>query len=326
MKYDKNQQKGWDILTSKEQSTLSLVIVNERSRKEASIILGISQYKFTEIYLRARKFFLGFTEFFEKGGDCTEEGLPVSKEDVEFIWALIKSRKTITTFVYSDPKYIELVTSQKRLQFWTKVINNLMFSSSDRAKDFFEIIQMYDTWNSFRILPKPFQKISPYPRRRNRVYKQIKKYMEEISDLNWHIFEREFKPKKKGKAFIPKLFGDDEPQVLAVALSQKSFRYFTKNHIPMFATDEEANKMGLLVFHYNALSQKNPYSARKFWVNFRVHLEKSLNYKELLGIIPGDLLDLPLKDKLFIQNAKKQQKARRLKRYHRSTDDIFYKP
>jgi len=323
MGYNEIQQKGWDILTKTEQSVLSLVIVNERSRKEASIMLGISQYKFTEIYLRARKFFLSFTEFFEKGGDFSGEELPLMPMEIEFIRELIYSRKTITQFVYGSPKYIELVSSQKRFEFWKKVINGLKLTPSLKSQLMLEIIETYDTWNSFRILPKPFQKVSPFPRRRNRTYKQMKKYIEEISEINWYIFEREFKP-KKASCYIPKLQYGLEPETLAIELSQKSFRYFSKNHIPVYATQEEAKKLALFIHHYNALSQKNSYSARKFWVNFRVWVEKALNFKELMGIVPGDLLDLPLKDKLFIQKAKKQYKARKLKRSNRTSDQRFY--
>jgi len=323
MSYTESQTWAWDILTPKERSALSLVVVNQRSKKEAAIILGISQYKFTEIYLRAYRLFIAFTEFHERNGGFMRSDLPVSKEDLAFIETLVLTRKTITDLVFKEKKYINLVSSANRAQFWQTNLASLKLSSSGYSKSLLEVLVTYDTWNRFRILPKPFQKISPFARRRNRAYKQIKDYVENVSEISWLIFERDFAPKRVG-CFLPKLQQGYEPGTLEVNLSQKTLKYFTKNHLPVFKTEKGAKDLAFRIHYYNALSQKNSYSARKFWVAFRVGIGTAINFKELLGIIPGDLLDLPAKDKEFIRKAKKQQKPKRLQQIQRTRDDQFY--
>jgi hypothetical protein len=57
---DKAQTQAWLHLTDLEKSILSLVIVSQKSKQEASIILNIYPYKFTEILNRAKRFFIYF--------------------------------------------------------------------------------------------------------------------------------------------------------------------------------------------------------------------------------------------------------------------------
>ncbi len=308
MGYSINQQKAWDHLTNLEQMALQLTIVAQRSKQEAAIIMNIAPYKFNELLLRARRFFLLFTEYYETYSRLLPENVQLSPEEYSFFTAILLERNRANDVVKDDPQFRNLVRYPSREKLWHTYLTEIQ-KEGIHGQALFILLKEFDKWNRFRILPKEYQLPSPFSRRRIKQFKKIKDQLNNITDLGWEILLKEYSTTKPPLSFLP-TFRMGEPRVEIVKLSRNTLAYFTNNQLPLFSSEPRAKSFIELTHDYNSLRKKSPHSSQKFWASFRLILADAINYNELLNIQPGDLADLSVQDRKFIKQAKKQYKER----------------
>lgn len=308
MNYSLAQTNAWDTLTPLEQSALTLVVVNGRSKQEAALIMNLAAYKFTEIYLRARKFFLLFTEYYDKFGTLIPDSLVLSNDEILFLKLIISKRKSPNDVVTSYEAFRSLVRYRNRANLWNNILNQVQ-SAGDHGQGFLNLLIEFDKWNAYRILPKNFREPSPFSRRRVKEFKKILSSMLELAECNWDLVLENFETKKPPMVHVSFAMGG-QIKTWTVKLSAHSLAYYTRNRIPAFNTQAEAEVLSRLIFDFKNLKRRSPYMAQKFWANFRVELSKAENFNELLGIKLGDQMELTEKDRLFIEKARQKYKPK----------------
>jgi len=309
------QKKGWETLTKDEQQALSLIVVSNRSRKEASIIMNISPYKFNEIYLRARKFFITFAAHYEHAETILPSGVTIKPEFRLFVQLLLSKRKKPMS-ILETPGFLSIINNKVRRQLWMDLFQQLDWGEYTENRD---LLQEFDRWNNFRVLPKALRLPAAFPRRRNRDLKKIHDSLIAISDLGWNLIEKQYGTNTPPMAHIPVVelsyFG-----IKTVKKTERNKDYFTDNVIPIFEKKEEAERFSGLIFDYSNIKRKSPHAARKFWANFRLMLQKALNYKELLNIQNLDMDEISVKDREFLKSVE----TPRPRPARRSSSKIFW--
>jgi len=308
MSFSIPQQKAWELLTDLEKQALSLTVVSERSKQEAAIILNLAPYKFTEIFLRARKFFVMFTEYYEEYETLLPPDLDLSKTETLFISMVILKRRKPADLIKASPEFSSLIRHKNRQILWQDFMKRLQ-QHSDQAKRLYSMLVEFDKWNAYRILPKLFQEPSPFSRRRVKEFKKIKESVVNITDIGWELFLDMYGTTKPPWVFTPSMRNDNF-QAEAVKLNKNALVYYTQNQLPVFSKDSQAKQLSELIFDYEALARKSPQSAQRFWANFRTVMLTAVNYNDLMNLKPGDLLDLHERDRKFIAKANEPTKSK----------------
>jgi len=295
------QQKAWSHLTEPEQMALTLVVVNERSKKEAAIIMNIAPYKFTEIYLRARKFFVMFTHHYERHENLVPKYYGVPKEHVVFLDQLIGYRK----------KPSEILKSEMMQDLLGKQAQEILWGSFFFVKTttFGELVQEFDRWNNFRVLPKKYQLPAAFPRRRNKTLKKIQQRLYAISDHGWDLLMQKYGT------------GDIPPMVFLPVVQSYTFRsypiretvgitdYMSRNKIPIFTKEKDAEAFAELCYDYRKLKKRSTYSARKFWANYRILIKEAWNYAEVTGLKPIEEAIIRQNDQKFLKSVQQPKRV-----------------
>jgi hypothetical protein len=320
MGFSNIQLQAWGHLTELEKSVLSLIIVNERSRQEAAAILNLAPYKVNEIFLRARKFFITFSEYYEKY-DTLIPDIPLSDMERFFLESLILRRKKPSIVINKEALLTPLTRLSVRDHLWDTVLNSLP-NAGTQGEDFLELLRDFDKWNAFRILPKKYHEVSPFSRRRIKEFKKVYKNLLEITDTGWQLLETAYKAKVPPYVYAPSLelrgYG-----TLALKSGPTRLSYYTRNTIPVFDKEKDAKTLAELVFDYSNLSRIAPKVSQKFWANFRVTLTKAINFKDLLGIKEGNVMELTERDKEFIIKASQNYKEK-IARVRRTRGEKFW--
>jgi len=304
---------GWAHLTDIEKSVLTLITVNERSKKEAAIILNLSYYKFSEIYSRARRLFILFKDYYDKYGSITPpKGLAFRPEYKILFPLLLRDRMSLTQICKQVPELVSLNKYNARKEFW-----ETLFSSADpenpHHSDFLNLVREFDRWNSSRILPSKLRKPSAFIRRKNAVYKKAIDTLVSYSEMSWEMLLGRFSTSAPPFYYVPiVLINEGYFKVERVIKKDKVKKYLTDNYILCFETEENALKIAEVIFDYKSMAKPSPYMAHKFWAEVRLLFLKASNYKGVLGVENEDFLDLAAKDRDFISKskAKKSKKIR----------------
>lgn len=299
-KYE-NQNLAWTHLTPDEKSALTLITVNERSKKEAAIILNKSYYKFSEIYSRARKLFIMFASYYEDYKELIPDGVGLSPEGKLFISLLIKVRK--------KPSEVSKVHGMEDFagysykdRLWDGLFESLD-KNNPHHEAFWEILQEFDRWNSFRILPQRYRKPTAYQRRGNIPYKDAISRALGSTEIFRDMLVQRFRNSQPPFAYLPRVmessshFGVDK-----VALTKPSKEFFSKHKLLLFEDEAKAKKWAELVFDYYFLSKKSPYMSHSFWAKFRLLTAEALNFPEVIGANHPDYLDFSAKDRTFVKS------------------------
>jgi len=298
---NKAQLAGWEHLTHLEKSVLSLVIVSGKTKQEASIILNIYPYKFTEFFNRAQKLWTLFTDHYQKYLNLVPILNSISPEEYTFINLVLRSRAKPSDLISTMPEFHSLSRTGTVRQLWDRVLREVQLNPSDHHSDFYRVIKVFDQWNNFRILPPEYRLPSPFPRRRNREFKKIHDQLNSISEIGWAMVEKKFGTKNPPIAFIPRT--DEFFSAMSVSLTKRVLIYCTRNKLPIFSRKNQAEEFAEASYDFYRLSRTSTYSAQKFWANFRLRLQSAINYNELLGIIPGAFREFSSRDRAFLRKA-----------------------
>ncbi len=300
------QALGWQHLTPLEKSVLSLVIVSNKTKQEASIILNIYPYKFTEIYNRSKKLFTAFTDYYDKVGDnLVPESPTLTELEISFISLIIKARYKPVELVGVMVEFQGLARTGAIKQLWDRLLRSSQLNPSDHHQLFYELLRTFDQWNNFRVLPSEYRLPSPFPRRRNREFKKIHEQLNSISELGWAMVQKKFGTAYPPLAFIPAINQAFAP--IRIVLTKNSLNYCTKNRLPLFPREGVAQEFAEASYDFYSLSRVSTYSAQKFWANFRLKLQVAINYNELLNIRPGDFREFSSRDKSFLRKVTAKQ-------------------
>jgi len=317
-----SQSQAWEHLTPLEKSVLSLTLVSEKTKQEASIVLNIYPYKFTEIYSRARKLFLVFTDYYEEFSTLLPPVLEQLGVLQHFLPMVLVNRRKPSELAAIVPDFLELNRPQAITSFWHRILRQVQYDPTPHAQAFYGLLRTFDQWNNFRILPPEYRDPSPFPRRRNREFKKIHAQLNSISELGWSTIENQFGTTRPPLAFIPvvgELFSS-----IQIRLTKNSLSYCTNNKIPVFSRKEVAQSFAEDSYDFHNLSRVSTYSAQKYWAHFRLALQSALNHDALLKIRPGSFREFSTRDKLFLRKASEKTSVSPLLPRTRTPDSQFY--
>jgi hypothetical protein len=271
--------KAWELLTTKEKNSLQLVFGHGKSNMEASVIMNIFPYKFTEILLRAKKFFLVFSEHFYVWDNLDLEGC--DNEFRAYIESTVLHRKTV-------PKAIEAVNSSKFYDYNYRInlLSEEMGLLLQDTPTTYDLLITFDQWNAFRILPKQFQVPSPFNRRQNKAFKRIYEKITNLSELSYRAIDKAFYTKHPPMMHVPLLgeYHGNQIMILPVPKSEKNIKYFSKNLLPVFISRDKALEFAKFVHDYYSIPNKTIHLSRLFWPGFRKLVNEADNLNLLLNL------------------------------------------
>ncbi len=323
MEFDPVKEKAWKHLTEKEKQSLSLIVVLERTRPEASMIMNVSSYKFGEILTRARKFFIMFTDYYEKYPSLIPPSLDIIESPgKDYINMVVRTRETRRSQI-SALGFEEFISPSRKEGFWKNVKEILQKDSDPHSKAFWELLVEFDRWNSRRILPKTYQLLSPFSRRRIRVYKKIYKTLVGLSETSYRVIELHSGTKKPPLMYLPQA-SESNPKPISVVKSSGKIKYFTDNRLPVFLEESRAFELAEMSRIYATVKSPSSTISHKFWASFRNMITYAINAKELMEADPVEFDEVKFQDKEFIRKAQEKTKPRTA-RVRLTKDGEFWK-
>lgn len=276
---EENKTRAWDLLEDKEKSALQLVFGHGKSNMEASVIMNIYPYKFNEILLRAKKFFLTFSEFFNLYDSFNVSTIadPVG----EYLDLTIIKRYSPTDAV-SIMDNLEFFDYNTRAHLLASNMGSLKISHNYLH----DTVKTFDMWNRFRILPKTLQVPSPFNRRQNKAYKRIFNKITETSELSFRAIQKAFEVKYPpyNYAVFMGEYHLDSYYILKFHPTEVNLRYFSDNLIPVFNSDKVAKEFTDLCLDFYFIKNKSVHLARAFWPEFRKLITGASNFESLLNL------------------------------------------
>lgn len=288
---NKYQQKAWDCLLPTEQQSLFLQLSENKSSWEAGEILKLSHYKYLEIKERSEKFFRLFSDFFEKHEAIFSPDSPCEPKFKDYIEGCIEKRlkRKVAALYTGDSSQLITKVQSRAIE---RNIRKLQKTSVDNEwdRDTLFLIQEFDRWNNFRILPKIIQQPSAFKRRAN---KKDKIYIRYLLDRvpEWVHIKLKERFKYKVKPSIPKYWVclishelyTDGYYLLPVRKTEEVIREFSKFYIYIFEEKDDADTFGYMVSRFNDKTTTVKLG-QKFWPEYRYCIEKAINYKQVNNI------------------------------------------
>jgi hypothetical protein len=315
-----HQQRAFEYLSEKEQTILSLVTINDRSFKEVATIMDISPYKVKEIYFRAKRYFVMFSDHFETYDTIFPKEPMFDPIFLKYVEGLL--RRDIN--IEEDPYYVSITLLNTRNILWGELLETLSKTQSTKdghALASLNLILEFDKWSEKRILPKAYQKPSGFDRRRLKAFKKLKDKMLCISDIGWQYITNKFGAKEFTETCLVRV-SENDWQLVPITINTQSFMYCTQNGLLIFDSRRRATEFGELVYQFEKHPNKTTQVAHKFWSNFRILIFYSINIEELLKIKKDEFLEMTEKDKLFLQKVK--EKIRKIPKYKASDPNLFW--
>lgn len=322
----KIETKAWEILTPDEKTAITLSLGYNKSTWEAGEILKKAHFKYLEIQKRASKFLEIFTNHFIKYEQLIPLGVSLPFAFKEYIHLTLVMRKNISQAVASieDTRY-SIALSRNRLII--EAMQTLKEDNSEESLDLYSLIMDFDRWNNFRILPLDIQEPSAFKRRNKARYKKHIKSLLDLPNLSlFKIIERFTYNGKYLKVYLPLVstYLEEGYKVIPIKDDPQNLKFINEGGLFIFKERELADKYAKLVKSYFLKTEKNCKLGQKFWPEFRLLVDKSINFKELENIHKSrGYLDKALfeNDRKTI-NPKKHQKG--LLEDH-AEDAMFYK-
>jgi hypothetical protein len=278
----KFQQKAWMNLTEKERTALQLTLSFDKSPLEAAVLMNIYPYKFNELLARGKTFFFMFSSYYEFNSELITEDMVIDSDLKAYLEALIVNRYTTKKACLVAPDFGVLEYSTRAIS----IGDFLEYLKEYDFPDLYNLIIEFDRWNAFRILPRKYQKVSPFRRRQNRIYKKIAQKVTRLTELSYFLLKEQYSRSKPPLMYLP-LVSSYDPKgysILEIPLNDNNKEWMGKNHLPCFRTKEVAYEMAMLLKDYSELKNKSSYMAKKFYPEFKSILNKAVNLYEVLEI------------------------------------------
>lgn len=286
--------KAWDILLDEEKAALSLSINHSKSTWQAGEILQKAHYKYLEIHARAKKFFMIFTEYFNKTGDrVIPENSEMPWDFKEFILCTIEERMGYRDTLKMIGKSSDLC-SKYAYQRDAKLIEYMQWLRKHKDplhRELFDLIKEFDRWNNFRILPESIQEPSAFKRRnKTRLLKHLKNVYSLEPVMIDYLQSPKFRPSKNGKVLYLPIVSDNYLkgyEVIKIINMNHVIDYISKElQLYLFDDLDKADDYGHLVESYMASTKRTCKVGQDFWPKYRLMIKSSSNYAQVNNIIP----------------------------------------
>lgn len=277
------QEKAWNCLTEPEQNSLFLNISKGLSTKKTGEIMKLSHYKYLELKARAETLFKLFSEYFQVYPDLVRPRCILDEPFRYYLEAcLIKRLPKSEAKEYAGDELWLLNPITNRC-----IVNNmrkLKQSEDPWDQDLYALIQEFDRWNNFRILPLELQTTSPYKRRETKKYIIYFNYIKTIPQEKWDYLLYKYCSKGKDELrYYVSLFSDnyeDGYLIIPIKRDQEILEYFNNLRLYVFDKYSMAQEFALMIVNYKnkSVSQK---SGLLFWKRFKELIPEAINYKQV---------------------------------------------
>lgn len=281
---NESQTKAWDCLTPVEQQSLYLQLAQGKSSWEAGEILKITHYKYLEIKERAQKFFKMLSNFYDSYSDIFRPDGPAEEVFKDYIYGCIEKRMSTRQALRFTGDSSQLLPDVSQ----RCIIRNMKYlheSEHQWDKQTWALIQEFDRWNNFRVLPKILHQPSAFKRRLNKKHKIYIRYtLNKIPTyLHKAIKEKYFykvKPSKLKYYVVlvsEELYPDLGYLVMPVRPLQEVIDEMSKLYIYVFKEKADAEDFGFLISRYRAKTA-NVRLGQNFWPEYLSTIQKAVNY------------------------------------------------
>ena len=329
---DSFQQQAWEWLLPEEQNSLFLTLGTGKSSWEVGEMMKKSHYKYLEIKERSEAFFKLFTNFLERhpsifrpDGPCQED----FKDYIEAVICLRKTRKEAAGYTGLSANLLNEVNNKKL----EKNINRLKKSDNTWDKDTLRLIQEFDRWNNFRILPRMLQWPSAFKRRLNKKHKIYIRYLLNSSKMPVWLLEKikerfYFKTRKaENKYYIALISQELYPGIgyflLPVKRDAEVVEEMNRFYIYVFENKSDADAFGFKVANY-AIQTSRVRLGLKFWPEYREIVERAVNYTQVNNL-DFDVKTLDMAYQPLHPKRKSKKKADGDPGIARAKPQLFYK-
>lgn len=275
-----NKEKAWTYLTEVEKQSIYLTTGQGLSGWQAGEILGITHYKYLELKARSETLFKLFTDYFNKHQTLIRPTSIIKPQFRDYIIACVEKRLDLPSakrFAGEGKWSIKDIREKAIL----KGMETLKNSENEHDRDLHVLLQEFDRWNNFRILPTIIQATSPYKRKSNRQAKAYFKFLRNIHINTINKITRTKTYRGKEVAYIAMF---DETFVSGYTLipiknSVENIKYFTLNKIYIFPSYEDA-----IVFANLVKREEIIFTAKdglKFWKEYDEVIRGAINCNEI---------------------------------------------
>lgn len=323
-------EKAWKCLKLQEQQSLSLSITYGKSTWEVGEILGITHYKYLELKERAEKLFKLFFEYFSIYNTLVRPNSCLDQRFVDFVEGCIERRITRKEASVPFGDAVMKVYPIKS-KFIIKQMKLLTDSEENQDKDLYKLLQEFDRWNNWRILPRQLQQPSAFKRRNNRRDIFYIKYMCRIEpEIVQNLIDKFWYSRKKFEKHYFVLFNydrfDEGYQIVPIKQnSEFTLSELSRLYIYVFKDRDIADTYGYLVTSYQ-YEKKSPKKGQNFWPVFRETIQKAINYKEVNNLdFYCEKLDMAYENKDWkLLRKSKKRKEKLYQGQKRASDTSLY--
>lgn len=275
------QEKAWEMLTPNEQNSLFLSLSQGLSTKKTGEIMKISHYKYLELKARSERLFKLFSEYFQVHPSLIRPRSVLEEPFKYYLEACIEKRlpKSEAIEYAGEESWLLNPVNTKCI---IRNMNNLKLSEDPWDKDLYALIQEFDRWNNFRILPLQLQTSSPYKRRETKKYIIYFRYLKSIPYNNIIYLVNKYHKAGTNRNYTA-VFSDKFSEgflIISLKKSSKVLDIFTNKRLYVFEDINQAREFALMILNYSREST-NPKSGLHFWKKFKELITYALNYKEI---------------------------------------------
>ena len=275
------QEKAWEMLTPNEQNSLFLSISQGLSTKKTGEIMKISHYKYLELKARSERLFKLFSEYFQVHPSLIRPRNILEEPFKYYLEACIEKRlpKSEAIEYAGEESWLLTPVSTKCI---IRNMNNLKLSEDPWDKDLYALIQEFDRWNNFRILPLSLQTSSPYKRRETKKYIIYFRYLKSIPYNTVSYLINKYHKVGINRNYSVMFSEKFQGGFLLISLkkSSKVTEVFTSKRLYVFEDINLAREFALMISNYENQSI-SPKSGLHFWKKFKELITYALNYKEI---------------------------------------------
>ena len=308
------EDKTWDILTSDEQTAITLSLSHGKSSWEVGEIMGKSHYKYLEISARAKRFYKLFIEYFADHGQLFPEGVIIDDRFRDYIEKAILDRlplKHILNFI-GDKEY---TIARKRR---THIVNQMKsLRSQSKGRDTHDLILEFDRWNNFRILPQEIQEPSAFKRREKTKEKNRLKLVSKLPPMSIDLIVNRYKYEGKLKClYLPLVDKRHAAGFVIVPVKKHTTTISGISYLglPLFEKRDTAKDYIILVHDFIEDDTKSCVKGLHFWPQFRVLNKSAHNYDRLENI----KVNRKYYEKVFDEDLVRVKKMKKRKEFKQS--------
>jgi hypothetical protein len=278
------KDKAWNILSSDEQTAITLSLSHGKSSWEVGEIMGKSHYKYLEIAARSKRFFKLFSEYFTEHEDLFPDGLRVDDEFQSFIENAIIKRLPFKTIInLAEDKRYKIF--KKRNQVMEEQM--ALVKSQSKGKDLYDLILEFDRWNNFRILPPSLQEPSAFKRRNKTRDKNRLKLISSLPRLTIHLLMKKYEYNGNlVKVWLPIIDKEEAKgyHIIPVKKHTTQISALTFLGLPLFEDKKVADEYINLVYEFTQSTSVSCKKGLYFWPQFRVLSAKAINFLKIENI------------------------------------------